>query len=161
MTVNIWPVPRWSRMRFLAGANKYIQQESTYWRRSLWEKAGSALSTEFCSEGDFELWVRLFRHAQLFPVDALIGGYRSHDNALSSGNIEKYNNICDGIADRELASLPGAHAAKLFRRISRFVKPIPKVRGLCSAPLCSCFIASPPTISPPVVRSSWDSWYLS
>src|ERR1700740_551485 len=32
---------RWSRFRFLAGCNRYIQQESTFWRRSLWEKAGA------------------------------------------------------------------------------------------------------------------------
>ena len=41
MTVTVLPLPRWSRYRFLAGANRYIQQESTYWRRSLWERAGS------------------------------------------------------------------------------------------------------------------------
>src|ERR1700730_6731381 len=34
----------WSRYRFLAGANKYIQQESTFWHRSLWEKAGGELN---------------------------------------------------------------------------------------------------------------------
>src|SRR5215813_14220432 len=129
-TVNIWPVPRWSRMRFLAGANKYIQQESTYWRRSLWQRAGGYVHEGFRAEGDFELWVRFFRHAQLYPVDALIGGYRAHDNALSSSNIDRYNANCDFVAFRDLAALPGARAAKLFRRVSRFLKPIPKVRGL-------------------------------
>src|SRR5271168_5003089 len=41
MTVTTLDIPRWSRYRFLAGANRYIQQESTFWRRKLWEKAGS------------------------------------------------------------------------------------------------------------------------
>jgi len=161
MTVGIWPVPRWSRMRFLAGANKYVQQESTYWRRSLWEKAGGALSTEFRAEGDFELWVRFFRHAQLYSVDALVGGYRSHEEALSSSNMPKYDHTCDAIADRELATLSGARAAKLFRRISRFVKPIPKVRGLWQRAAMNLLYRLPANDFPPVVRSSWDDWYLS
>src|SRR5216684_782582 len=46
MTVQIQHLPRWSRNRFLAGANRHIQQESTFWRRSLWQRAGGALSTE-------------------------------------------------------------------------------------------------------------------
>src|SRR6516165_5783385 len=41
MTVYIENARRWSRYRFLAGANRSIQQESTFWRRSLWERAGA------------------------------------------------------------------------------------------------------------------------
>jgi glycosyltransferase involved in cell wall biosynthesis len=47
LTIDVLPVPRWSQGRFLAGANKYIQQESTFWRRSLWERAGGRLSTAY------------------------------------------------------------------------------------------------------------------
>lgn len=38
MTTHIDDLRRWSRYRFLAGANQYIQQESTFWRKSLWER---------------------------------------------------------------------------------------------------------------------------
>ena len=132
MTIDVLPVRRWSRGRFLAGANKHIQQESTFWRRSLWERAGGKLSTEYRAEGDFELWVRFFRHARLYSVNALIGGYRLHDDALSSSNMERYNRNCDEIAAREVEKLDGRRRAalKAFRWISEAVKPIPKVRGL-------------------------------
>jgi glycosyltransferase involved in cell wall biosynthesis len=132
MTIDVLPVPRWSRGRFLAGANKHIQQESTFWRRSLWERAGGRLSTEFRAEGDFELWVRFFRHARLYSANALIGGYRLHDDALSSSNMERYNRNCDEIAGREVERLQGSRRAalKAFRWVSEAVKPIPKVRGL-------------------------------
>jgi glycosyltransferase involved in cell wall biosynthesis len=132
MTIDVLPVRRWSRGRFLAGANKYIQQESSFWRRSLWERAGGKLSTEYRAEGDFELWVRFFRHAQLYSVNALIGGYRLHDDALSSSNMDRYNRNCDEIAAREVERLQGSKRAalKAFRWISEAVKPIPKVRGL-------------------------------
>ena len=132
MTIDVLPVRRWSRERFLAGANKHIQQESTFWRRSLWEKAGGRLSTEYRAEGDFELWVRFFRHARLHSVNALIGGYRLHEGALSASNMERYNRNCDQIAAREVESLRGGRRAALraVRWISQAVKPIPKVRGL-------------------------------
>src|SRR5215813_5125108 len=87
MTVEIKEPPHWTRLRFLAGANRYIQQESTFWRRSLWERAGGYVNEAYRAEGDFELWVRFFRHARLYPVDALIGGYRFHEDALSWSNI--------------------------------------------------------------------------
>jgi hypothetical protein len=53
MTVDIRTLPSWSRYRFLAGANKYIQQESTFWRRSLWEKAGGELHAAYRDGGGF------------------------------------------------------------------------------------------------------------
>jgi len=160
MTVKVWPVPRWSRMRFLAGANKYIQQESTYWKRSLWEKAGGALSTEFRAEGDFDLWVRFFRHTQLYSVEALIAGYRAHEGALSSSNMEMYDRTCDEISDRELQSLKGAQGAKLFRRISRFVKPIPKVRGLWQRVAMRALYRMSGADLPPVIEHGVDNWNM-
>jgi glycosyltransferase involved in cell wall biosynthesis len=130
MTIDVLPVPRWSRYRFLAGANKYIQQESTFWRRTLWEQAGGFADASLRAEGDFELWVRFFRHAPLYSVNALIGGYRLHDGALSSSNMERYNRVCDEIAEREVESVKWGTALKAFRRITRSVKRIPKIRGL-------------------------------
>jgi len=159
-TVQMWPVPHWSRLRFLAGANKYIQQESTYWRRRLWQRAGGYVHEGFRAEGDFELWVRFFRHAQLYSVDALIAGYRSHDNALSAGNIERYAANCDRAADLELARLHGAHAARVFRRVTRFVKPIPKVRGLWQRVAMRSLYRLPASDFPPVIRYHTDSWSL-
>lgn len=108
--------------RFLAGGNKYIHHETTFWRRSLWEKAGGALATEYGVAGEFELFMRFFRHARLYSVEAFIGGYRTHPgNHSASGSHRAYNEICDGIADRELAAVPGAYAAKLFRNLTRIV----------------------------------------
>ena len=77
MTVDIRDLLNWSRYHFLAGANKYIQQESTFWRRSLWERAGSELNASYRDVGDFDLWVCFFRDARLYSVDALIGGTAS------------------------------------------------------------------------------------
>ena len=86
MIVGVLRLRRWSRARFLAGANRYIQQESTFWRRSLWERAGAHVDASRRNGNDFELWVRFFRYARLYSVDALIGGFRAHTDSRASGH---------------------------------------------------------------------------
>lgn len=131
VAIEVMPLPRWSQRRFLAGANQYIQQESTFWRRSLWEQAGGCVDAKLRAVGDFELWARFFRYAKLYTVDALIGGYRLHEDGLGSGDMAAYDRSCEPILEREIAALPNGKAAvNLFRWISRRVRPIPKVRGL-------------------------------
>lgn len=162
MTIDVLAVPRWSRGRFLAGANKYIQQESTFWRRSLWLRAGGRLSTEYRAEGDFELWVRFFQHAQLHSVNALIGGYRLHAGALSASNMERYNRNCDDIAAREVRSLDGSKKAvlKALRWMSRAVKPIPKLRGLWQRVAMRGLYGMRGRDWPPVIEYGEDGWRL-
>jgi len=162
MTIDVLPIPRWSRGRFLAGANKYVQQESTFWRRSLWEKAGGYVDPAYRAEGDFELWVRFFRHARLHSVNALIGGYRLHDGALSASNMERYNRNCDEIARREVESLRGSRRAalKAFRWVSEAVKPIPKVRGLWHRAAIRNLYGMRGPDWPPVIEYGENGWEL-
>jgi glycosyltransferase involved in cell wall biosynthesis len=129
MTVRLMPLARWSRARFLMGANRHIQQESTFWRRRLWERAGGEMSTAYRVEGDFELWVRFFRHARLHSVDALIAGWRNHDDSLSHGDLERYERNCDEIVDRELASTNRDSLIRSFRSFNRLIRQVPGLRG--------------------------------
>jgi glycosyltransferase involved in cell wall biosynthesis len=127
MTVGVFDLRRWSRYRYLADANHHIQQESTFWRRSLWDKAGG-LDASYRDVGDCDLWIRFFRHAQLYSVDALIGGYRHHPDSISHGNLEQFNRRCDEIIGAELRRGSGYRSLKLLRRIDQAVKRVPKVR---------------------------------
>lgn len=72
----VGPLRAWSRLRFLAGDNKWIQQESTYWRRSLWERAGGALDLRYSVANDFALWARFFRFSELHTVNRPLGCFR-------------------------------------------------------------------------------------
>lgn len=54
----------------------FIQQESTFWRRSLWTKAGSFVAEDLEYAMDFELWARFFEHADLYGVSVPLGGFR-------------------------------------------------------------------------------------
>jgi glycosyltransferase involved in cell wall biosynthesis len=55
-----------------------IQQESTFWRRSLWTRAGGEIDTSYRLMIDAELWLRFFRHATLYSLKTVVSGYRWH-----------------------------------------------------------------------------------
>jgi len=68
---------------------KYIQQESTYWRRTLWEKAGGYISNSYRYAGDFELWIRFFQYEKLHTVSAFLGSFRLSNSGQAS--VEHYS----------------------------------------------------------------------
>jgi hypothetical protein len=107
MAVGILPLRRWSRARFLLGANRYIQQESTFWRRSLWERAGGRVETGRELFNDFELWLRFFRYARLHSVRALIGAFRHHPDSRWLLDPEAARVISEEMLERELGELHG------------------------------------------------------
>jgi glycosyltransferase involved in cell wall biosynthesis len=161
MILGVKDLPRWSRYRFLAGANKYIQQESTFWRRSLWDRVGAHVDASRRSASDFELWVRFFRHARLYSVDALIGSFRVHSNSDSLSAIDKYNTICEGILEKELKSMQGATLVKLFRALTRGVQHIPKVRVIWNRTAIQALYHFPGPDLPPVIRHQYHRWKTS
>lgn len=66
----------WSKFHFLLGDYQWIQQESCYWKRSLWDRAGGKMTTNYKYAGELELWNRFFRYGILYSSDCLIGGFR-------------------------------------------------------------------------------------
>jgi glycosyltransferase involved in cell wall biosynthesis len=158
MTVLVKDLARWSRYRFLAGANRYIQQESTFWRRGLWERAGGRLDSAYRDAGDCELWVRFFRHAKLYPVDALIGGFRPHADAITATAKEEYERHFEEIIEREVSSLDAAGKVKLFRRVNAFLQRIPKVRSLWQRTAVKALYRLPASDWPPVIEYQGDRW---
>lgn len=68
----------------------FIQQESCFWRRSLWEKVGG-LSTALRYAADFDLWPRFARHAELVAVSTVLGGFTMRANQnRSRANRDRY-----------------------------------------------------------------------
>jgi len=56
----------------------WIQQESTFWTRNLWEKVGGRLDDSLQYAADFDLWMRFARHAELYSVLTMLGEFRVH-----------------------------------------------------------------------------------
>jgi len=95
----------------------FIQQESTYWRRDLWEASGAQISTDYKYAGDFELWMRFFNHAELYITQSMIGAFRvRRQGQLSKDNYQAYIAECDSIVDVVLKGLPPKELA-LLRRV--------------------------------------------
>lgn len=83
----------YTRNGFMRGENlpnQSIQQESVFWRRSLWEKAGSKVDSSLKLAGDFELWARFYQHAKLYTVKIPLGGFRFHGDQKSINYHDQY-----------------------------------------------------------------------
>jgi len=161
MTVGVSrSLKRWSRFRFLAGSNRYIQQESTYWRRSLWERAGSHMDASRREGSDFELWVRFFRYARLHSVDALIGGFRVHPDSLSLENPDSCRRIHDEIIAAELNRTPWGPAFAIFQSISRGVLKVPVLNVLWRNTVMSALVRFPGPDWAPVIRYRNHTWTI-
>ena len=88
----------YSRKAFLGGdnlprpgrlASGWIQQEATFWRRSLWEEAGG-LDPAYPLAGDFALWCRFYRHAELWSVMTPLAAFRQHGDQRSVHHRQAY-----------------------------------------------------------------------
>ncbi|HEX42765.1 MAG TPA: glycosyltransferase [Phycisphaerales bacterium] len=77
--INVGWVPLWSRVDYLQTSPRFfIQQESTFWTRTLWQRAGGRIRTDLRFAGDCELWLRFFKHTRLHTLDAWLAGFRHH-----------------------------------------------------------------------------------
>lgn len=92
-------------------SNPFIQQESSFWRCSLWKKAGSYLRKDFEYAADLELWLRFFRYAKLQTVDTILGGYRIHGNQKAVLCMDKYIAEAELILDEEIALFKSSNEA--------------------------------------------------
>lgn len=105
-TVYIDSIKRWSKLDYYLGNFEWIQQESVFWRRSLWESAGSKLADEMKYAGDLELWLRFFRYEKLYVTQALLGGFRQRsEGQLSMDFLDQYKAEARGKIKEEIENL--------------------------------------------------------
>ncbi|MBF0430928.1 MAG: glycosyltransferase [Fibrobacteria bacterium] len=111
-----------------------IQQESTFWRRSLWETAGSSLDEQYLHAGDFELWARFYQHADLLGVETILAGYRRHKNqkckTVFDAYFEESKQIAKAYGIRRYTKFETFLLMKLTFTISDFLKQVAKKCGL-------------------------------
>jgi len=163
MSTRVGELQRWSRWRFLAGANRYIQQESTFWRRSLWEKAGARVDASRRNGADFELWVRFFRHARLYTADTVIGGFRDHGASLGLSDLEACHRAHDEFIEAELRNAPsggGSGPLRAFRGVNRAMMRVPKVRGVWQRLVMRPLYRVPGPDWAPVIGYNREKWFV-
>jgi glycosyltransferase involved in cell wall biosynthesis len=134
---SVLDIKGFSRQAFLDGwylpygpaCRAAIQQESTFWRRSLWEEAGGRINPEYPLAGDFDLWARFYEHDELVGIEAPLAGFRVRKNQRSEDR-EEYlveGNRALAEARRRMGWKPSAFRdaamkARLFE--------VPKLRGV-------------------------------
>lgn len=115
-----------NHLDFLTHRYKWIQQESTFWRRSIYEKVGG-INEAFKLAGDFDLWMRFSRYEKMYITDALIGGFRISDNQLSKDK-ERYCKEADAIIASEPVSDEELNQVKAMRRARKSISLLKKMR---------------------------------
>ncbi|MBK6621197.1 MAG: hypothetical protein IPG32_10070 [Saprospirales bacterium] len=114
--VQTGSLKKWSPFHFYLGDFRWIQQESSFWRRSLWDKAGGQVNRSLKYAGDFDLWLRFFRHASLYSCSALLGGFRLRKSGqLSQTHLREYLAEAKNLLDSELENLPEEKKRTLSR----------------------------------------------
>jgi len=82
-------------VKFLDYGFNWIQQESTFWRRSLWKKAGGNVNCQFKYAADFYLWLEFAKHTDLVKVYSFLGGYRIHGHQVTANPNAYRNELTD------------------------------------------------------------------
>lgn len=67
----------------------FVQQESTFWRKELWEKVGSSIDTNYTLAADFDLWMRFLNYKKMYCTQIQLGAFRKRHGQKSS-NQELY-----------------------------------------------------------------------
>ena len=80
---------------------RFIQQESTFWSRSLWEKTGGTLNTTCRLAGDFDLWRRFSANTPLYTVETVLAGFRKHAKQQTAQSLAPYYAEIDNLMEAE------------------------------------------------------------
>jgi hypothetical protein len=148
-----------NRATFRAGRNlpggrgfttHFVQQESTFWRRTLWDRAGGRLDSSLRLAGDFELWLRFFDHAPLWAIGTPLAGFRRHGDQKTAHEMDGYVAEAQAVlrarGGRPEASLAGAvrrlamqavGARPLSRLSPRLGRVLARAGLLHEAPVCN------------------------
>jgi glycosyltransferase involved in cell wall biosynthesis len=102
-----------NRNDLLLGDEIAVQQESVFWRRSLWEKAGGQIDASLRLACDYQLWLRFSRHAVLYHVDTFLAGFRTHDDRRGFVFREDFAHESKRVRSAELASLKARQKAQV------------------------------------------------
>lgn len=129
--VDVKDLRKWSKFNYYLGDYKWIQQESVFWRRRLWLKAGGKINTNLKYAGDYELWLRFFRYAKLYSTDTLFAGFRFRTkDQLSLEKIDSYLYEIDQVTDLENLPREDKYALKKIKFYQNFLFKIPILKRI-------------------------------
>ncbi len=110
-------------------SGEYIQQETCFWRREIWEKMGGRICNQYRFAGDFWLWSAFFRYSRCTGVDVPLAAFRFHGEQRSAA--PKYLEEISGLI-AELKKEPSSNFLQGYQNIVRLWIPGPDgISGQC------------------------------
>jgi len=119
LCVKVFDLPRWSIERFRIGDYRWIQQESVFWRRTLWQRTSSSFNLNYKFAADFDLWCRFFNESSLTTVNTIFSGFRLHGAQISVTRLHQYE-----IEVSDLIVIHGFNKNSLRTKISKVLLKI-------------------------------------
>lgn len=122
-----------------------IQQESTFWRKSLWERAGGSMDeAEYPWAFDVALWNTKFFHlAKLYHLNTVLGAYRKLPSAQSSARVDEFYSYIEKSRQElrhnvSFSTLILSYIYSFLRLFKPILRNIPD-RMYAAIPLLNCF----------------------
>jgi len=84
--VSVYQSRYWTKFDFSSGNMKSIQQESTFFRSSLWINSGQQIDVNSQLAGDYSLWLTFFEFSDLHITTAPLGCFRMRSSNQKSLN---------------------------------------------------------------------------
>lgn len=72
----------------------FLEQESMFWSKELWEKCGSVIAN-YRYAGDYHLWKEFAKYQPLITMDSVISGFRIHEGQKSGDRKKYYSEIAN------------------------------------------------------------------
>lgn len=101
----------------------FINQESVFWRRSLWEKIGG-IDHSLKLAGDYYLWIMFSKYAKLVSVRVYVSCFR-YVKGQQSSNFPEYLKEMDRVRPPVKDLEKKIRLVLKFRRIARFNRFLP------------------------------------
>lgn len=130
---------QWSKYDIYIGHYRWIQQESAFWRRSLWEKSGASLDTSLKYAGDFELWFRFFQYEKLYVTTAMLSGFRMREGQLSVKQQTAYEDEIKSVLARHSYTEKETDIIIRYKKRFKLVSVLSKFKVINSKPLLDKF----------------------
>lgn len=109
--------------------SKWIGQDGTFWRRTLWKKIGSKINSKYKFAGDFELFSHFFLYKKLYSTNSIFSAIRFHKNQLHVNFFDQYiDEVKEIIKDRNYPKKL-VQKQKKINFINTFLMKIPGLRN--------------------------------
>jgi glycosyltransferase involved in cell wall biosynthesis len=130
-TIHVSNFKRWSKFNYYTKDYQWVQQESVFWRRELWEKVERKINTDLKLAGDLDLWLRFFRHDKLYTLNALLSGFRIRsENQLSLDFEKEYKLESEYLINQEIENYLSKKEKYIVRKICYYKRFVTKKNRL-------------------------------